>query len=143
MAIGTLGGTIHYATGKGTVHIPLLMDDGSTCTVATEAFFATKLPHKLLSESALEKRKQLYIGPDKETGGRTFRRYSDDSVVGRATCTNGLYVIRLAPKPQYIAHASVQQLDINILHQRLGHVGKDVLRKVAKMGDFNLTGTLT
>jgi hypothetical protein len=73
MAIGTLGGTIHYTTGQGMVHIPLLMDDGSTCTVATKAFFATKLPYKLLSESALEKRKQLYIGPDKETGGRIFR----------------------------------------------------------------------
>jgi hypothetical protein len=99
MAIGTSGGIIYYTTGQGTVHIPLLMDDGSTCTVATEAFFATKLPYKLLLESALKRRKQLYIGPDKEIGGRTFRRYLDNLVVGRATCTNGLYVIQLAPKP--------------------------------------------
>jgi hypothetical protein len=111
--IGTSGGTVHYAIGKGTVHIPLLMDDGSTCTVATEAFFASKSPHKLLSESALEKRKQLYIGPDKETGGRTIRRYSDDLVVGRATCENGLYVVLLAPKPQYIAHASTAKHQIS------------------------------
>jgi hypothetical protein len=75
------------------------MDNGSTCTVATDAFFASKSPHKLLLESALEKRKKLYIGPDKETGGRTILRYSDDLVVGRATCKNGLYVVRLAPKP--------------------------------------------
>jgi hypothetical protein len=48
------------------------MDDSSTCTVATEAFFASKSPYKLLLELALEKRKQLYIGPDKETGGYTI-----------------------------------------------------------------------
>ena len=57
MAIGTLGGIIHYATGKGTVYIPLLMDNGSTYTVATKAFFATKSPYKLLLELALKKRK--------------------------------------------------------------------------------------
>jgi hypothetical protein len=60
----------------------------------------------LISESALKKRKQLYIRPDKETGGRTIRRYFNDLVVGRATCINGLYVVQLAPKHQYIAHAS-------------------------------------
>jgi len=125
------------------VHIPLLIDNDSTCTVATEAFFTSKSPHKLLLESALKKCKQLYIGPDKETGGHTIRRYLDDLIVGRATCTNGLYVIWLAPKPQHIAHATVQQLNINILHQRLSYIGKDVLQKVAKIGDFNLTGTLT
>ena len=91
--IGTSGGTIHYVIGKGTVHIPLLMDDGNTCMVATEAYYAPKLPYKLLSESSLEKRKKLYIGPDKEIGGRTVRRYSDDLVVGRATCKNGLYAV--------------------------------------------------
>jgi len=64
-----LKGTIHYTTGKGTVHIPLLMDDSNTCTVTTEAFFVSKLPYKLISESALKKYKQLYIGSDKETGG--------------------------------------------------------------------------
>jgi hypothetical protein len=111
--IGTSGGTIHYAIGKGTVHIPLLMDDGNTCTVAAEAYYAPKSPYKLLSESALEKRKKLYIGPDKETGGRTIRRYSDDLVVGRATCKNGLYVALLAPKPQYIAHASTAKRQIS------------------------------
>ena len=57
MVIGTLGGIIYYITGKGTVHIPLLMDNGSTCTVATKAFFVTKLPYKLLLELALKKRK--------------------------------------------------------------------------------------
>jgi len=83
------------------------MDDGNTCMVATEAYYAPKLPYKLLSESAFEKRKKLYIRPDKETGGRTIRRYSDDLVVGRATCKNGLYVVRQALKPQYIAYASM------------------------------------
>lgn len=111
--IATSGGTIHYAIGKGTVHIPILMDDGNTCTVATEAYYAPKSPHKLLSESSLEKRKQLYIGPDKETGGRTILRYSDDLVVGRATCKNGLYVVRRASKPQYIAHASTAKRQIS------------------------------
>jgi hypothetical protein len=81
------------------VYIPLLIDDGSTYTVATEAFFVTKLPHKLLLESALKRCKQLYIGPDKEIGGRMFWRYLDNLVVGRATYTNGLYIIRLALKP--------------------------------------------
>ena len=75
------------------VHIPVLMDDGSTCTVAIEAFYAPESPHKLLSESSLEKRKKVYIGPDKETGGRTILRYSDDLIVGRATCKTGLYVV--------------------------------------------------
>jgi hypothetical protein len=54
------------------VYIPLLIDDSSTCTVATKAFFATKSPYKLLLELALKRRKQLYIGPNKEIGGRTF-----------------------------------------------------------------------
>ena len=44
------------------------MDDSSTYTVATEAFYAPKLPHKLLLESAFKKHKQLYIGPDKGIG---------------------------------------------------------------------------
>ena len=39
------------------VYISLLIDDGSTCIVATKAFFATKLPYKLLLELALKKRK--------------------------------------------------------------------------------------
>ena len=98
------------------MHIPLLIDDGSTCTVATKAFFASKLPYKLILESAFKKRKQLYIGPDKEIGSYTIWRYLDDLVVGRATYTNGLYVVQLALKPYYIAYATVQQLDINILH---------------------------
>ena len=38
--------------------------------VATKAFFATKLPYKLLLELALKKRKQLYIGPNKEIDSR-------------------------------------------------------------------------
>jgi len=46
------------------------MDDGSTCMVATKAFFVSKSPYKLLLESALKKHKQLYIRPDKEIGGR-------------------------------------------------------------------------
>jgi len=75
------------------------MDNSSTYTVATEAFFASKSPYKLLLELALKKRKQLYIGPNKETGGRTIQKYLDNSVVGRATYTNGLYVVRLALKP--------------------------------------------
>ena len=91
--IGMSGGTIHYTIGKGTVHIPLLMDDGNTCTVATKAYYAPKSPYKLLSESALKKRKKLYIRPDKETGGHTIQRYSDDLVVGRAACKNSLYVV--------------------------------------------------
>jgi len=33
------------------------MDDGSTCTVATKAFFITKSPYKLLLELALKKYK--------------------------------------------------------------------------------------
>jgi hypothetical protein len=49
------GGTIHYIIGKGTVYIPLLIDDGSTCTVATEAFYILKLPYKLLLELAFKK----------------------------------------------------------------------------------------
>ena len=89
------------------------MDDSNTCTVATEAYYAPKSPYKLISESALEKRKQLYIGPDKETGGRTIRRYSDNFIVGRATCIDGLYVVQLAPKPQYIAHASTAKRQIS------------------------------
>jgi len=40
--------------------------------VATKAFFASKSPYKLLLESALKKHKQLYIGPNKEIGGRTI-----------------------------------------------------------------------
>ena len=75
------------------VHIPLLIDNGSTYTVATEAFFITKSPYKLLLELALKKCKQLYIRPNKETGSRTFWRYLNDLVVGRATYINGLYVI--------------------------------------------------
>jgi len=89
------------------------MDDGNTCTVTTKAYYAPKSPYKLLLESALEKRKKLYIGPDKETGGRTIRRYSDDLVVGRVTCKNGLYVVRQASKPQYIAHASTAKRQIS------------------------------
>jgi hypothetical protein len=99
MVIGMLGGTIYYATGQGMVYIPLLIDDSSTYTVATKAFFVTKSPYKLLLELALKRRKQLYIGPDKEIDSRTFRRYLDNLVGGRATYTNGLYIIRLALKP--------------------------------------------
>ena len=66
--IGILGGTTHYAIGKGMVYIPLLIDNSSTCIVATKAFFTPKVPYKLLLELALKKRRQLYIGPDKEIG---------------------------------------------------------------------------
>ena len=52
-AIGTLGGTVYYMINKGTVHIPLLMDNSNTCMVATKAFYAPKLFYKLLLESAL------------------------------------------------------------------------------------------
>ena len=65
-----LGGTIHYAVGKGTVYIPLLMDNSNTCMVAAEAYYASKLPYKLLLESAFKKRKKLYIGSNKKIGGR-------------------------------------------------------------------------
>ena len=62
--------------------------------------------------------------------------------MGKATYINGLYVVQLALKPQYIAHASIQQLNINTLYRQLGHIGKDILQKVAKIGDFNFIGTL-
>ena len=52
-----LGGTIYYATGKGTVYIPLLIDNNSTYTVATKAFFISKSPYKLFLELALKKYK--------------------------------------------------------------------------------------
>ena len=89
------------------MYIPLLIDDGSTYTVATKAFFTSKSPYKLILELAFKKRKQLYIGPNKEIGGCIIWRYLDDLVVGRATCTNGLYIVRLALKPRYITHATV------------------------------------
>ena len=54
------------------VYIALLIDNGSTYMVATKAFFAFKLPYKLLLELALRKRKQLYIRPNKETGSYTI-----------------------------------------------------------------------
>ena len=54
------------------VYIPLLIDDSSTCTVATKAFFVTKLPYKLLLELAFKKYKKLYIRPNKETGSYTI-----------------------------------------------------------------------
>jgi hypothetical protein len=38
--------------------------------VATKAFFTTKLPYKLLLKLALKRRKQLYIGPNKEIDSR-------------------------------------------------------------------------
>ena len=75
------------------------MDNGNTCMVATKAYYAPKLPYKLLLELALKKRKKLYIRPNKKIGGRTIWRYSDDLVVGRATCKNGLYIVRQALKP--------------------------------------------
>ena len=50
------------------IYIPLLIDNGNTCIVATEAYYAPKSPYKLLLESALKKRKKLYIGPNKKTG---------------------------------------------------------------------------
>ena len=75
------------------MYIPLLIDNGSTYTVATKAFFVSKSPYKLILELAFKKRKQLYIGPDKEISSRTIRRYLDDLVVGRATYINGLYVV--------------------------------------------------
>ena len=37
-------GVARDTIGKGTVHIPLLMDDGNTYIVATKAFYAPKLP---------------------------------------------------------------------------------------------------
>ena len=48
------------------------MDNSSTYIVAIEAFFISKLPHKLLSESALKKHKQLYIRPNKEIDNCTI-----------------------------------------------------------------------
>ena len=62
--------------------------------------------------------------------------------MGRATHKNGLYIMQLAPTPQYTAYTFVQQLDINILYQQLGHIGKDILQKVAKIGNFILIDTL-
>ena len=75
------------------MYIPLLIDNSSTYTVATKAFFVTKSPYKLLLELALKKRKQLYIGPNKEIGSYTIWKYLDDLVVGRATYINGLYIV--------------------------------------------------
>ena len=69
------------------------MDNGNTCMVATKAYYTPKSPYKLLLESALKKRKKLYIRPNKKIGGRTIRRYSNDLVVGRATYKNGLYIV--------------------------------------------------
>ena len=66
------GGTIHYVIGKGTVHIPLLMDDGNTCIVATKAYYTLKSLYKLLLELAFKKYKKFYIRPNKETGGYTI-----------------------------------------------------------------------
>ena len=48
------------------------MDNGSTYTVATKAFFASKSPYKLILELAFKKHKQLYIRPDKETDSCTI-----------------------------------------------------------------------
>ena len=42
------------------------MDDSSTYIVATEAFFISKSPYKLILELAFKKCKQLYIRPNKE-----------------------------------------------------------------------------
>ena len=50
-----LRGTIYYITGKGMVYIPLLINNSNTCIVATEAFFISKLPYKLILELALKK----------------------------------------------------------------------------------------
>ena len=79
------------------------MDDSNTCTVATEAYYIPKSPYKLLLELALKKRKKLYIGPDKKTGGRTILKYFNDLVVGRATYKNGLYVLNAQVKASVIA----------------------------------------
>jgi len=69
------------------------MDNGNTYIVATKAYYTPKLPYKLLSELSLKKCKKLYIGPNKEIGGRIIWRYSNNLVVGRATYKNGLYAV--------------------------------------------------
>jgi hypothetical protein len=97
--IGILGGTIHYIISKGMVYIPLLIDNSSTCTVATKAFYVFKSLYKLLLELAFEKHKQLYIRPNKGTGSYIIQKYSDNLIVGKATCKNGLYIVQLALMP--------------------------------------------
>ena len=87
------GGTIYYIIGRGIVYIPLLINDGNTYIVATKAYYIPKSPYKLILESALKKCKQLYIRPDKETGGCTIWRYFNNFIVGRATYINSLYMV--------------------------------------------------
>ena len=54
--IGILKRTIYYIINKGTVYIPLLIDNGSTYIVVIKAFYMPKLPYKLLLELAFKKR---------------------------------------------------------------------------------------
>ena len=67
--------------------------------MAIKAFYTPKSLYKLLSELAFEKYRQLYIGPNKGTGGYIIQKYSNNLVVGKATCKNGLYIVQLAPTP--------------------------------------------
>ena len=94
-----LRGTIYYIISKRTVYIPLLIDDSSTYIVATKAFYVPKLPYKLLLELAFEKYRQLYIRPDKGIDSYIIQKYSNNLIVSRATCKNGLYIVQLAPTP--------------------------------------------
>ena len=48
------------------------MDNGSTCIIATEAFYIPKLLYKLLLELTFKKYKQLYIGFNKGIGSYTI-----------------------------------------------------------------------
>jgi len=75
------------------VYIPILIDNGNIYTVAIKVYYAPKSPYKLLLESALKKRKKLYIRPNKEISGRTILRYSNNLVVSKATYKNGLYMV--------------------------------------------------
>ena len=70
--IEILKGTIHYIISKGTVYIPLLINDGSTYIIAIKVFYTPKSPYRLLLESAFKKHKQLYIRPNKGTDGCTI-----------------------------------------------------------------------
>src|SRR5579859_7294256 len=133
--IETTEGTA-MGTGQGTITITVLSkDDIETELQLNDVIYAPSMSSNLFSlMAAYDRGYETRITP--AYGLRIF--HEDVLITNSVRVAGGLF--RLKTPTDAFAYAaqvteSTRELDINIWHRRMGHLGKDNVRKLAKMVD--------
>ena len=129
--IETAEGTSVYGVGKGSIEIIVMIGDSPCPVILEDVIYAPKMSSNLISTTTLMDRGyEISMRP-----GDGVTILKDSKIIANTVREGKLYRLKTITYRANVARKAptVKAVDIETLHRRLGHLGEDDIRKLAKM----------